>query len=156
MFIPSFLIVVRSAIVRFLLILLLIFGLSIPVAGTASAYEGVGAEVLLKTGRTIVGEEIVYPGTGTPSVEVIVVTIAPGEKTNLHRHGVPLIGYILEGELSVFYEGIGVKKFKQGSTYVETMHVNHFGENTSDSVVKVLVVFAGAEGAQNVIPASAK
>jgi quercetin dioxygenase-like cupin family protein len=55
--------------------------------------------------------------------------------------------------LSVFYEGIGVKKFPQGSTYVETMNVNHFGENTTDSVVKVLVVYAGAEGSETVLPA---
>lgn len=124
------------------------------VISPAFSYEGgVTAENLLKTSRTIVGEDIVYPQTGTPVVEVMIVTISPGEKTSLHRHGVPLIGYILEGELSVFYEGIGVKKFPQGSTYVETMSVNHFGENTTDSVVKVLVIYAGAEGSETVLSA---
>ena len=47
----------------------------------------------------------------------MVITILPGEKTPLHRHGVPMVAYILEGELSVYYEGIGVKTFSQGSSF---------------------------------------
>ena len=34
------------------------------------------------------------------------------------------------------------------------MHVDHFGENATDRVLKVLVVYAGAKGSENVIPAS--
>jgi len=134
--------------------MILLASVGVLIAGPAWSYEGVSAEVLVKTGETIVGETIVYPETGAPVVEVAVVTIAPGEKTILHQHGVPMIAYILEGELSVYYEGIGLKIFKQGSSYVETMHVDHFGENATDRVLKVLVVYAGAKGSENVIPAS--
>lgn len=145
----------RSALLQIRSLLIFIVSAATLSGSAASAYEGgVSAENLLKTSHTIVGEDILYPHSGKAVVEVVIVTILPGEKTSLHRHGVPLIGYILEGELSVFYEGIGLKKFPQGSSYVETMNVNHFGENATDSVVKVLVVYAGADGSQTVLPAS--
>ena len=114
--------------------------------------RGDNSKGLLKTGEIIVGEKIVYPETGASVVEVAIVTIAPDEKSILHQHGVPLIAYILEGELAVHYEGVGVKIFKQGSSYAETMHVDHFGEKATESVAKVLVVYVGAKGAENVIP----
>ena len=74
--------------------------------------------------------------------------ILPGEKTRLHRHGVPMVTYILEGELSVYYEGIGVKTFSQGSSFVETRKVNHYGENAKRSPVRVFLIYAGADGSK--------
>ncbi len=122
--------------------------------GSVSANaQGITAETILKSTNTITGEKIVYPLTGEALVEVMIITILPGEKTRLHRHGVPMVAYILEGELSVFYEGLGVKTFRQGSSFIETMEVNHFGENTALSPVKVLVVYAGAHGSKTVLPA---
>ena len=115
--------------------------------------RGITAETILKTTKTITGENIVYPLSGEALVEVVVVTILPGEKTRLHRHGVPMVAYILEGELSVYYEGIGVKTFSQGSSFVETRKVNHYGENAKRSPVRILVVYAGADGSKNVLPA---
>ena len=115
--------------------------------------KGITAETVLKSTNTITGEKIVYPLTGEALVEVMIVTILPGEKTRLHRHGVPMIAYILEGELSVFYEGLGVKTFPQGSSFIETMDVNHFGENRALRPVRVLAVYAGARGSKTVLPA---
>ena len=66
-----------------------------------------------------------------------------------------MVAYILEGELSVYYEGIGVKTFSQGSSFVETRNVNHYGENAKRSPVRILVVYAGADGS-NVLPASSE
>lgn len=80
--------------------ILLVMSIASWLPSSANA-RGITAETNLKTTKTITGEKIVYPLSGETLVEVVVVTILPGEKTHLHRHGIPMIAYILEGELSV-------------------------------------------------------
>lgn len=106
---------------------------------------------LLVTGTTVVGEAIRYPTTGSPKITVAVVTVAPGAPAAFHRHPVPLVAYILEGELSVDYGAKGVKTFRAGDALVEAMDTPHRGINRTDSIVKLLAVYIGAEGSANVI-----
>jgi quercetin dioxygenase-like cupin family protein len=105
---------------------------------------------LLVTGKTVVGEDIRYPSTGAPKVTVAVVTVAPGAPAAFHRHPVPLVAYILEGELSVDYGSHGVKTYKQGDALVEAMDVPHRGMNRGDQPVRLLAVYIGADGSANV------
>ena len=105
---------------------------------------------LLVTGKTIVGEDIQYPTTGVPKITVAVVTVAPGAPAAFHRHPVPLVAYILEGELTVDYGPKGVKTFRQGDALVEAMNVPHRGMNLGSGMVKLLAVYIGAEGSVNV------
>ena len=65
----------------------------------------------------------------------------------------PLVAYILEGELTVDYGSEGVKTFRQGDALVEAMHVPHRGMNLGSGIVKLLAVYVGAEGSANVAPA---
>jgi quercetin dioxygenase-like cupin family protein len=105
---------------------------------------------LLVTGKTVVGEDIKYPDTGRPKITVAVVTVAPGTPAAFHRHPVPLVAYILEGELTVDYGLNGVKTFRQGDALVEAMNVPHRGMNLGSGIVKLLAVYVGAEGSANV------
>lgn len=105
---------------------------------------------LLVTGKTVVGEDIRYPTTGAPKITVAVVTVAPGSPAAFHRHPVPLVAYILEGELTVDYGEKGLKTFRQGDALVEAMDVPHRGMNLGTGIVKLLAVYVGAEGAANV------
>jgi quercetin dioxygenase-like cupin family protein len=105
---------------------------------------------LLVTGQTVVGEYIQYPTTGAPKITVAVVTVAPGSPAAFHRHPVPLVAYILEGELTVDYGEKGVKTFRQGDALVEAMNVPHRGMNLGSGIVKLLAVYVGAEGSANV------
>ncbi len=61
---------------------------------------------LLSTATTVVGQPIVYPA-GKPHVTAEIVTIAPGSRTIVHEHGVPMFFYILQGELLVNYGAKG-------------------------------------------------
>lgn len=106
---------------------------------------------LLVTGETVVGEKIQYPTTGAPKITVAVVTVAPNSQAGFHRHPVPLVAYILEGELTVDYGEKGVKTFRQGDAIVEAMNVPHRGMNLGSGVVKLLAVYVGAEGSANVM-----
>ena len=105
---------------------------------------------LLVTGQTIVGENIQYPTSGAPKITVAVVTVAPGNPAAFHRHPVPLVAYILEGELTVDYGPKGLKTFRQGDAVVEAMSLPHRGMNLGGGVVKLLAVYIGADGSANV------
>ena len=118
----------------------------------AGFYQGYyPVQELLVTSQTVVGENIQYPSTGTPKITVAVVTVAPGAPAAFHRHPVPLVAYILEGELTVDYGEKGVKTFRQGDALVEAMHVPHRGMNLGSGLVKLLAVYIGAEGSANVV-----
>jgi quercetin dioxygenase-like cupin family protein len=104
---------------------------------------------LLMTGKTVVGEDIRYP-SGTPRISVALVTVASGAAASFHRHPAPLVAYVLEGELTVDYGSYGKRVFHQGEALVEAMDVPHRGINHTANIVKLLAIYVGAEGTENV------
>jgi quercetin dioxygenase-like cupin family protein len=131
----------------------LIFAIFAPIARVGAEDNVVPAAPLLSTGTTIVGETLHYPTNGPAHVTAAIVTLAPGAKTVLHRHGVPLFAYILEGELTVDYGDRGKRTYRAGDALMEAMDVAHFGADAGTQPVRILTVFMGAEGAPaDVIP----
>ena len=122
---------------------------ALPSIGAAESYP---AKIILATGTNVVGEPIVYPTSGPAKVTAAIVTMAPGEKTIVHEHGVPLFAYILEGELTVDYDDHGSRTYRKGDAFMEAMQVWHHGVNRTDAPVVLLAVYMGAEGSENVIP----
>ena len=117
--------------------------------GGAPASDYKNVETLLDTGQTVMGEPIVYP---PPPARITssIVTMAPGEETGRHKHPVPTYGYILEGEVTVTYEGHGTRTYRQGEAFMEAENVWHNGRNTGTGPVRILVVFMGAQGLADV------
>ena len=107
------------------------------------------AEVLLHTRETILGEPIAYPAGSPAEVTIAIVTLEPGASTGWHTHAVPLAAYLLEGELVVTYEGHGERTYRAGDALVEAMGTVHDGRNLGQETVRILAVFAGAEGLPN-------
>ena len=107
---------------------------------------------LLSTGTSILGETIRYPKTGPAHVTAAIVTLAPGARTIMHKHGVPLFAYILEGELTVDYGARGKRTYAQGQSFMEAMAVAHFGVNNGAQPVRLLAVYMGAKRAKDVVP----
>lgn len=118
-----------------------------PNDGGTRDYQNV--ETLLETGETVMGESIVYP-PGPARVTSLIVTMAPGEETGRHKHPVPTYGYILEGEITVVYEGRGSRTYRKDEAFMEAEDVWHNGRNPGDRPARVLVVFMGAAGLANV------
>jgi quercetin dioxygenase-like cupin family protein len=110
------------------------------------------AAPLMSTGTTILGETIRYPRTGPAHVTAAIVTLAPGGRTIMHKHGVPLFAYILDGELTVDYGSHGTRTYRQGQSFMEAMAVAHFGVNNSPQPVRLLAVYMGAKHAKDVVP----
>lgn len=105
--------------------------------------------VLDKQAQTVLDQLLQYPNGSQAQVSSAVLTIAPGVSTGLHKHDAPMYAYILEGTLTVTYEGGIVKEFSAGSAILEAVGTPHNGENKTDKPVKILVVNMGAEGVAN-------
>ena len=106
---------------------------------------------LLSTGTTIMGETLHYPTNGPAHVTAAIVTLPPGGRTVLHKHGVPMFGYILEGEITVEYGDRGKRTYHQGDAIMEAMDAAHFGAGPQP--VRILAVYMGADGTPpSVIP----
>jgi quercetin dioxygenase-like cupin family protein len=116
-----------------------------------SEAKGYPAVPLLSTGTTILGEKIRYP-SGTAHVNASIITLPPGARTVVHKHGVPMFAYILEGEITVDYGKHGKRTYRQGDSLMEAMHVAHFGENTGTQPMRLIAVYMGANKAKDVIP----
>lgn len=113
--------------------------------------DGYPAIPLFAGSKTVMDEEIAYPATGKAHVTALVVVLAPGERTVLHKHGVPTFIHVLEGEVTVDYEGHGKRTYRQGDSFLEAMDVAHSGKNTGAVPVKILAVYMGADGATDTI-----
>jgi len=105
--------------------------------------------VLDKQAQTVLDQLLQYPSASQAQVSSAILTIAPGVSTGLHKHDAPMYAYILEGTLTVTYEGGIVKEFSAGSAILEAVGTPHNGENKTDKPVKILVVNMGAEGVAN-------
>ncbi|MCF8468822.1 MAG: cupin domain-containing protein [Sneathiella sp.] len=120
--------------------------------GIARAGEPYSAiEKLLQTSTTVQGQPFEYPKSGTPEVTAVIVTMKPGEKTATHLHEAPMFAYMLEGELTVHYDGHGEKVYKAGDALMEAMEIWHMGVNTGATPVRVLAVFMGAKGTKDTV-----
>ena len=116
-------------------------------AGPAAAQDKPRVEPVWGGTSSITGETIRYP-TATPAeVKAVVITLAPGQSTGWHRHGVPLFGYILDGELTVAYDGQGSRQYPAGTGFMEGMATTHNGTNTGAVPCRILAVFMGDAGA---------
>jgi quercetin dioxygenase-like cupin family protein len=124
----------------------------LPARHAAAQDSGYPAVPLLSTATTVVGEPLRYPTAGAAKVTAAIVTVAPGEKTIVHRHGVPMFAYVLSGELTVDYGEHGKRTYRQGQALMEAMDVAHDGFNSGPEPARILAVYMGADGAENVIP----
>jgi len=107
---------------------------------------------LFSTGTSIAGEALHYP-TGAPAqVTAEIVTLTPGARTVVHRHGVPMFAYILDGEITVDYGDRGKRTYRKGDAFMEAMAVAHFGADAGSGPVRILVVYIGAQGLKDTIP----
>ena len=123
-----------------ILVVLLLIG-----PGIAQAIDGsdrVTATPVLKAQRTWVGQDIVYP-KGQAEMSGVVVEMAPGGETGWHKHPVPSVGYVIEGQLEVHFKNGDVKKLNAGEAAAEAVDVWHNGVNVGEGPVKLVVFYVG-------------
>lgn len=93
------------------------------------------------------------PEIKNQEVKLVIVTFAPGEISGAHRHPIPTIVYVLEGEIETTFEG-KVTRLKQGDTFWEDPNGLHTeAKNLSaDKPAKLLVYFIGDKKKPFLIP----
>jgi quercetin dioxygenase-like cupin family protein len=101
--------------------------------------------IVLSTNTTTIGQRIRYPA-GRAHVTAQEITLEPGQETGWHTHPVPVIGYILDGELTVDYGAKGQRVYHKGDGFVEALNQPHNGRNTGREPVKILAIVDGAQG----------
>jgi len=136
------------------IVALVIFSLSGPSYAVGDTrYEGIkqAPKRLLETGESVIGQPLNYPD-GPSKITALIVTVAPGEETQVHKHPVPLFGYVLSGEIEIEYDGMGTKRFAAGDAFMEAIDWWHKGKNVGDVPARLLIVYMGSEKLPNVIP----
>ncbi|HEY2891269.1 MAG TPA: cupin domain-containing protein [Dongiaceae bacterium] len=108
---------------------------------------------ILTTTKTAIGQPIALPSKDA-QVVVTMLEIAPGTKLPRHKHPSQRYGYVLQGELTVEYEGGQRQVFHAGDFIVEALGVWHFGTNTGPVPVKLLVIDQVEAGKSNTILAN--
>jgi quercetin dioxygenase-like cupin family protein len=101
------------------------------------------ANTLLRTTVNSIGQPIAYSCDGTPEVTAFLVEMPPGEETGWHRHPVPLLGYILAGELTVYQATGGKRVVRAGEVSLESVGIVHNGINEGVAPLKMIVFVAG-------------
>lgn len=98
---------------------------------------------LLQTTVNSTGQAIEYPRGGTPEISALLIEMAPGEQTGWHSHPVPLVGYIMSGELTVYQITGGKRVVVAGQNSLESVGVVHNGVNEGSVPCKMIVYVLG-------------
>ncbi len=106
----------------------------------------------LETTKTIMDQPIIYPTNAPAKITAGEVDVPPGGATGWHKHTIPVVGTILDGELTVDYGSKGKRTFKKGDVFVESINDIHQGMNTGSGTLRIYVVFVGAEGLPTSVP----
>lgn len=127
-----------------------------PLASGGRARRGAPSEhvrTLLATGNTLLGQPISYPRGGAAKVTADIITIDAGAETGWHEHDVPLLAYVLEGELTVDYGVQCTHVYRKDDVIVEAIGTPHNGHNAGPGPVRMFAVFLGADGLPDTVPA---
>jgi quercetin dioxygenase-like cupin family protein len=132
---------------------------AVPLASGAPARRsergstGEHVETLLATGKTLLGQTLTYPANAPAKVTADIIAIDPGAQTGWHEHDVPLLAYMLEGELTVDYGSEGSHVYREGDVIIEAIGTPHNGHNAGSGVVRMFAVFLGADGVPDTVEA---
>lgn len=106
---------------------------------------GVSVRTLLQDDASWDGTPLHYP-EGSPDVHNVIVDIAPGAQTGWHRHPVPAMAYVLEGELELQLKDGRTTRVRAGESVMETVDTWHNGINVGSTPVKLVAFYLGVEG----------
>ena len=126
-----------------------------PAGVSAPSQEAVatgGSRMLLEGQRlTVLDQPLRYPTKGKAQVSSSIIVIEPGQEAGWAKNPTPMYVYVLEGALTVEYDGGMVKEYRAGTALLEAVGTWRNGTNTGTEPVRILVVSMGAKGVKNTI-----
>ena len=103
-------------------------------------------EVLLKTTSTWDKTQYKKLKIKTPEVTVLKITIGVGEMLPMHKHDIVNIAYVKNGTLTVVTENGEQITLQEGESLPEIIGKYHYGKNTGDKPVELIVFYIGEKG----------
>lgn len=100
-------------------------------------------EVLSKSSTSWDGENLPNYPKGEPEITITKITIPVGFQLPVHKHSIPLGGYIVSGELTVVKNDSIYHKVKAGETLIELVNTWHYGKNEGAEPVVIIVFYLG-------------
>jgi quercetin dioxygenase-like cupin family protein len=114
-------------------------------ADDAAEPMGVTWQELAKTSTNVAGDQIRYP-SGTPEIYAEIGSFEPGGRTSLHTHEIPILVYVLEGELELRVDGDDPVRIAQGQAFVDPQDRNVQAFNVADGPTRIVAFAVGAQG----------
>lgn len=108
--------------------------------------ESIQKEILLKATSTWDNAEYEELKIKHPEVTVLKITIGVGEQLPVHRHDMVNIAYIKRGTLTVITDKNEEITLNEGECLPELVGKYHFGRNTGDVPVELIVFYIGEKG----------
>ena len=103
-------------------------------------------EVLLKTTSTWDNAEYKKLKVKNPEATVLKITINVGEELPMHKHDIVNIAYVKKGTLTVVTEDNKEITIHEGSVLPELIGTYHYGKNTGNKPVELIVFYLGQKG----------
>lgn len=128
----------------YIAVALLIAGFGLAWAQSARGQQGLRTTMVLQTTTTAHGQPLQFP-LFRNQFSGVLFELAPGGRVGRHRHPVPNVVYVMEGELTVEADGQPPRVYRAGQAFSEGDHW-HDGINNGSVPMKAWVVFAGTEG----------
>ena len=103
-------------------------------------------EVLLKTTSTWDNAEYKKLKIKTPEVTVLKIIINVGEELPMHKHDLVNVAYVKKGTLTVITDDNKEITLNAGEVLPELIGKYHYGKNTGNEVVELIVFYLGQKG----------
>lgn len=111
-----------------------------------------GSRMLLDAQRfTVLDQPLRYPTKGKAQVSSSIIVVEPGQETGWAKNPTPMYVYVLEGALTVEYDGGLVKEYRAGTALLEAVGTWRNATNSGTDPARILVVNMGAKGVKNTI-----
>ncbi|WP_186175910.1 cupin domain-containing protein [Vibrio jasicida] len=107
--------------------------------------NSVEADLVLKTTTSWDGTTLPQYPKGQPEVTIVKITLPQGVQLPMHQHPVINAGIVLKGEITVTKKDEDKIVLKAGDAIAEVVDQWHFGANTGDESVEILVFYAGVK-----------
>ena len=103
-------------------------------------------DVLLKTTSTWDNAEYKKLKIKTPEVSVLKIVINVNEELPMHKHDLVNIAYVKKGTLTVITDNHKEITLHEGEVLPELIGKYHYGKNTGDEPVELIVFYIGEKG----------
>ncbi len=109
-------------------------------------YKAASTETLLVTDSSWDGSDLPRYPVGSPEVTVLKITVPVGVALATHKHPVPLVAYMLAGELTVSTDKGITRRFRAGDPIVEVVNTWHYGKSTGSEPAVLVAFYMGVNG----------